>query len=936
MKKRLISVLLTLCLVMALVPCLTITAAAADTITYTLKSGDNVYNVCKANGIDFYANMNWIMRANNISNFNKLPVGKVLTLPAPGTTPSINDLPGSTGTTGTTGITGTTGTTGGTTAGTLSGGGVASGTLLAGDYVTEYLIYHTMVSGDTVGALCNRYGIDFAANSDRIMRLNNIKSYNRIAVGKTLLLPATSLPTSGNCIQVVAHRVASGETAIGICNSYGISYTSNASLMQALNNNSNLANIRAGQTLLVPVMATITNGSVGGTTGSTGSTGSTGGNTGTTTPDTTTTYKVNKKTVNVNYGSYAISSTTAKEGDTVTIKTSPKTNYALGSVSVRNDSTGDAVEVSYSGANASFKMPASDVTVDVNFTPAKQYNLNLLDADNGDYRAYVNGVKTYKAMEGQRVVIQTVPDAKYELDEITYYNSKGAKIGTADWDDSFIMPGEDITLKATFKKMTEYKINASTSGKGDITVTLNGKTVTKALSGETIKVTAMPEDGYSLSSLKVIRKIDGAKIPVSENNTFVMPRSEVDITATFSAKAYEINTTVGEHGSYTVAVATGGTPFTAVNGGVTTTAGNENEITLTMTPEKGYQVDNVRVTKVSTNSKIKTTPDSFAPDTTKVTFNMPSDDVNVSVTFKPKAFTVKAEATSETNLFKVSTDLGSVDAKTGGGNSTTAYVNSNVVVKAWPSTLEAGYLIKSVEVTTDDTGVTIDCPVSSDGTSASFVMPAENVTVKVNYVAKGLTITTNYVLNAGATGTYTVTLTRSEKAREPVKAVNGTAVIKDANVGDKIALNMTEAKAGYSTVKVEAKTASGKAVNLEGLYKSEFTMPAESVIVTLTFDRIPLQLTFEGDVGTSGAIYDVNIAGKVTTLNEKTTGPLTAYVGDSITITGKLAQGYSLDCVSYTPEGGDKVSSGSGLPNYYTFTMPAANSTVRLTMRRDG
>ena len=106
MKKRLFSMLLTLCLVVAMIPCMTVNAFAADTVSYTLKAGDTVIKVCQNLGINFYANMNWIMRANNITNFNTLPVGKTLVLPAPGTTPSINDLPGSTGTAGTTGSTG--------------------------------------------------------------------------------------------------------------------------------------------------------------------------------------------------------------------------------------------------------------------------------------------------------------------------------------------------------------------------------------------------------------------------------------------------------------------------------------------------------------------------------------------------------------------------------------------------------------------------------------------------------------------------------------------------------------------------------------------------------------------------------------------------------------------------------------------------------------
>ena len=84
MKKRLISVLLTLCLAAALFSSMSVTAFAADTIKYTLKSGDTVYGVCQSLGIDFYANYTWITKTNNIKNYANLKPGTVITLPAAG------------------------------------------------------------------------------------------------------------------------------------------------------------------------------------------------------------------------------------------------------------------------------------------------------------------------------------------------------------------------------------------------------------------------------------------------------------------------------------------------------------------------------------------------------------------------------------------------------------------------------------------------------------------------------------------------------------------------------------------------------------------------------------------------------------------------------------------------------------------------------------
>ena len=87
MKKRLLSLLLTVCLVAALFTGLTGTANAADDkvvgylTSYTLKAGDTIYGVCEAKKIDFNANLAMIGKINGITNYNYRMPGKVLWLP---------------------------------------------------------------------------------------------------------------------------------------------------------------------------------------------------------------------------------------------------------------------------------------------------------------------------------------------------------------------------------------------------------------------------------------------------------------------------------------------------------------------------------------------------------------------------------------------------------------------------------------------------------------------------------------------------------------------------------------------------------------------------------------------------------------------------------------------------------------------------------------
>lgn len=343
MKKRLISMLLTVCMVVVLFSCLTVTASA-ENIQYTLKPGDTVLAVCNSLGIDFYANQAWITKTNNIKNYNTLKAGTVLTLPAAGTTAAAPSITGS----------------------TPAEGSANDKSLLDGDFISGYLIPHVMQSGETVYAVCSALGIDFSANSDRIMKINNITSYNKIAAGRTILFPSTTAPASGSCVKIVAHKIVSGDTTYGICSSYGISYDGNLKLLQTLNNKENMAAIKAGQLLYLPVPAVISANQGGTSTGSTNA-GSTNTGTNTAAP---TQYEIYTAISNgellVQISGVTI--TKAKAGDTIKIECTADKGYTLDTISVtKHGDSATSVEVS---ADGSFKMPAYAVDVKVSFKAA--------------------------------------------------------------------------------------------------------------------------------------------------------------------------------------------------------------------------------------------------------------------------------------------------------------------------------------------------------------------------------------------------------------------------------------------------------------------------------------------------------------------------------------------------------------------------------------
>ena len=236
MKKRLISMLLTVLMVASLFGGMSVSAYADEeyaTTEYTLKEGDTLLKVCNKLGLNWYGCQTAINKLNNISEaqYRKLSVGQVIKLPA--TNEDAAKIAKTT-------ISSGSGSTGGSV---ISGGGSTGGSTgtVSNVNAAYWLIPYTMQKGETVAGVCNTLGISFATYSDQIKTINNISTWSKVAAGKTLLLPSASAPAAGtSCYAVVAHQVQKGETTYSICNEYGISYNANASLLQTLNKGTSL------------------------------------------------------------------------------------------------------------------------------------------------------------------------------------------------------------------------------------------------------------------------------------------------------------------------------------------------------------------------------------------------------------------------------------------------------------------------------------------------------------------------------------------------------------------------------------------------------------------------------------------------------------------------------------------------------------------------
>lgn len=310
MKKRLLSLLLTVCLVAALFTGLTGTANAADDkvmgylTSYTLKAGDTIYGVCEAKKIDFNSNLATIGKINGITNYNYMMPGKVLWLPTKtaSTSEAYYSLLAHTLVAGETpaalcqsyGIDYNTnykllaalnnnlnvfmagqqfilplyvtpagaatptpapsaGTSAAPTATPKPGTTPApTANVPSGDTVSYYLAQHTLQYGETVSGVCAALGVDFSTNDATIRKINNIANYNYMMPGKVILIPTKTVPGSGSYYKIMAHKIVSGDTLYALCASYGLDYYAYSKLISLLNPNAAYYNLLPGNILYMP------------------------------------------------------------------------------------------------------------------------------------------------------------------------------------------------------------------------------------------------------------------------------------------------------------------------------------------------------------------------------------------------------------------------------------------------------------------------------------------------------------------------------------------------------------------------------------------------------------------------------------------------------------------------------------------------------------
>lgn len=380
-----------------------------------------------------------------------------------------------------------------------------------------------------------------------------------------------------------------------------------------------------------------------------------------------------------------------------------------------------------------------------------------------------------------------------------------------------------------------------------------------------------------------------------------------DIKAMYTENEYMIAYTSGPNGQF----ADGKTPSQFYKG----------ECSFIAVPDTGYIVDQVKATYTAVDGtqqnidltvEAQTAVDHAGTTPVKYTFQMPAvqvgTQVKVNATFKPMTFKVSGTVVAGQGQIT----LNGFDAKT-----VDADTDSTVTVNITPA---VGYELTYLEYIYTDptTGDPVNVKLADTNVdSASFTMPASNVTVKATFEESVYTITDKTA--ADAHGTVTIA--------QPNVAYKDTATV---NVVPEAGYQIASFKATYVDENNKEQTITLKTTPdkvLGGDYT--FTMPAADVEVTATFEPITYQITTDynkaqGDIRLDDVVTDSS-AVAYTKEVKVTVTPKTGYELTSLEVLNKATGDQVEDLF---PQISDVKAGGDA-----TFTMPNYDVIVKATFK---
>ncbi|MBR4289489.1 MAG: SH3 domain-containing protein [Oscillospiraceae bacterium] len=434
-------------------------------------------------------------------------------------------------------------------------------------------------------------------------------------------------------------------------------------------------------------------------------------------------------------GTVTANATTNVTKDTeIVLTVTPKTGYVLDGITALNTTNNTEVTVN----NGKFTMPAGNVNVVVKFKPTTETTYTVKSTSDRV------SVSTSSALAGESITLTVNPQEGKVLSELIVKNTSDNSVvytATSGNSHSFTMPAANVTVAATFADAT-YKVNIAQATGGTVST---DKTSYKK--GETVTLTVNLADGYELETLKA------NNTDVKAASSFVMPGSDASVTVTYKKTQYTVTVNTAEHGKVTADK---------------TSAGIDELITLTATPDSGYKLTDVVVKK----------GDATVTKESATTFKMPAGNVTVTPTFTAVAtYTVTVASGIENGTVTV--------------DKTSAPAGATVKITVTPA---SGYELDKLYVNDAATP------------AGDITMPAANVTIKATFkpvMSRTMTVT---VVNAAGNPIPNAKVTinpvadgvgaaiASATANSSGVATFNTSALKDIAIGTKL---VAEPGAGY-------------------------------------------------------------------------------------------------------------------------------------------
>jgi uncharacterized repeat protein (TIGR02543 family) len=515
---------------------------------------------------------------------------------------------------------------------------------------------------------------------------------------------------------------------------------------------------------------------------------------------------------------------------------------------------------------------ATRTPIEVGVTPLSQYDNIALSADEPPEGMTFVSFEVYRGTPSESVYLN---------------NNAAARTAT------FIMPAASVTVRANYNP-AQRSVNATATAGGTVQMYLNGGTTSVNAAttyvGDQVRLVATPtpETDYGFAGWTVTAPTEGDlydEIMADKTGTleFTMPNYPITLQARFSTNVEPLAESkftfagTGE-GTLTARNVTADTPI--VSGDTNITEGQKVE--LTVTPAAGHVLDGALTwdwgaSGQPTGANYTESGDGTNASPLVVTFTMPANAVSVSAVF--------GEDEEDDTPYSITAN--SVNEITGviPGSYTVTNADGIAITEATaktPVTLTAtevdGYEFVSWEVTQAVTWATGS---SATAPTATFTMPASNVTITATFKTSPLLTVTDDG-NAGASGGVTKVTVGSVDATLPV---SGLAVRTNTGV------SVTAAEAGKTGYEfagwMKSGTPEANFFDDAKALTAKFTMPGTTTTITANYAPKKYSLTVHPSPLQGGSV-----SGQEGNADITVTSPVMVSYGNEITLTAYANDGY--------------------------------------------